>query len=324
MENILAPIILFAYNRPWHTEQVLNALKSNELADQSHLIIFVDGPKDNATSEQIQKIEEVKQLVHKDNWCGKVDYHFAEQNIGCRNSIIQGITKVLHQYPAAIILEDDIVTSKYFLKYMNLALKFYNNYPSVFSISAFNLSEKSIPIPKDYAYDVYVSLRQLNWGWGTWANRWQLVNWDKSQIPNFMLSTKQVEAFNRGGDDLSRMLLEEFEEQSQAWDIQFSFAQFCNHAVSIVPCFSYTQNIGLDNSGTHTLDKTGGLFETDLSKSAPEPKFLPIIYEDKRFINAFYNAFCSSKRPLWQKAINKISRCLLGYNIFVIKKKIFN
>ena len=58
--------------------------------------------------------------------------------------------------------------------------------------SVFNLSEKSIPIPKDYAYDVYVSLRQLNWGWGTWANRWQLVNWDKSQIPNFMLSTKQV------------------------------------------------------------------------------------------------------------------------------------
>ena len=30
------------------------------------------------------------------------------------------------------------------------------------------------------------------------------------------------------------------------------------------------------------------------------------------------------ERPLWQKAINKISRCLLGYNIFVIKKKIFN
>jgi len=320
----LAPIVLLAYNRPWHTEQVLRALKKNILADQSVLYIYIDGVKENASAEEKKKHEEVITIAYKEQWCAEVTVFVSEFNRGCRFGPIFGITEVLKRNNAVIILEDDIVTSKYFLKYMNLALKFYNNYPSVFSISAFNLSEKSIPIPKDYAYDVYVSLRQLNWGWGTWANRWQLVNWDKSQIPNFMLSTKQVEAFNRGGDDLSRMLLEEFEEQSQAWDIQFSFAQFCNHAVSIVPCFSYTQNIGLDNSGTHTLDKTGGLFETDLSKSAPEPKFLPIIYEDKRFINAFYNAFCSSKRPLWKKAINKISRCLLGYNIFVIKKKIFN
>ena len=77
--NNFAPIILFTYNRPWHTEQVLQALKNNELADQCHLIIFVDGPKDNTTSEQIQKIEEVKQLVQKDTWCGTVEYHFAEK-----------------------------------------------------------------------------------------------------------------------------------------------------------------------------------------------------------------------------------------------------
>jgi len=91
----LYPIILFAYNRPWHTEQVLIALKNNQLADQSHLIIFVDGPKDTATPEQRRNIEEVRQVVHKEKWCGSVEYHIAETNIGCRNSIIQGISMVL-------------------------------------------------------------------------------------------------------------------------------------------------------------------------------------------------------------------------------------
>jgi len=53
--NSTYPIILFTYNRPWHTERVLEALKENELADQSELIVFVDGPKENAGADQIKK-----------------------------------------------------------------------------------------------------------------------------------------------------------------------------------------------------------------------------------------------------------------------------
>ena len=142
------PIILFAYNRPGHTLQVLQALKKNELADQSHLIVYVDGPKANATHEQIGKIEEVRRVVQQEQWCGSVEYHLAEQNIGCRNSIIQGITEVLQKYEAAIILEDDIVTSPYFLSYMNKCLNFYKNYKSVFSISGMTLPENQFKIPK--------------------------------------------------------------------------------------------------------------------------------------------------------------------------------
>lgn len=40
-----APITLFVYNRPWHTRQTVEALQKNELAADSDLIIFADGPK---------------------------------------------------------------------------------------------------------------------------------------------------------------------------------------------------------------------------------------------------------------------------------------
>ena len=38
--KILAPIVLFVYNRPWHTSETINSLKQNFLAKKSDLFIF--------------------------------------------------------------------------------------------------------------------------------------------------------------------------------------------------------------------------------------------------------------------------------------------
>ena len=323
MENkTIHPIILFTYNRPLHTEKVLQALKKNELADQSHLIVYVDGPKAGASQEQIHQIEEVRRVVQQEQWCGSVEYHFADQNIGCRNSIIQGITEVLQKHEAAIILEDDIVTSTYFLRFMNTCLNYYGNYKSVFSISGMTLPENRFKLPADYSYDVYVSLRQLNSGWATWSDRWTLINWELDFVSDFTKDKNKTKAYSRGGDDLIRMLMEQVEGKSDAWDIQFTYNQFKNHAVSILPRKSYITNIGGDGSGTHHLDKNATL-QFDLREAIKEPRLLDVIYEDSRIINAFYNAFCAVKRPLWQKGINFLFRKAGLKPPFVLKKKVY-
>jgi len=318
---ILSPIILFVYNRPWHTEQVLQALKQNELANQSELIIYVDGPKEHATPDQIIKIEEVKRIVSCEQWCKKVEIHIAEKNIGCRNSIIKGISDVLQSHEAVIILEDDIVTAPCFLHYMNIALDYYKSKKSVFSISGYNFPENTFPIPLDYEYDVYVSPRLLNWGWGIWRDRWQQVDWDKKYIPEFLTKKNQVEAFNRGGEDLSKMLLEEYEGKTDAWDIQLAYSHFINHAVSIVPCRSYTENIGLDGTGVHCT--TSNSFKNDLNFSVYHPRLLDVLFEDKRILNLLYSLYYPKKRLLWKKIINRLSRILGGKNIFILKKKVY-
>ena len=41
----LVPIVVFTYNRPWHTQQTVEALLKNEYASESDLIIFSDAPK---------------------------------------------------------------------------------------------------------------------------------------------------------------------------------------------------------------------------------------------------------------------------------------
>ena len=41
----LAPVVLFVYTRPWHTRQTIESLLKNEIARDTELFIFSDGPK---------------------------------------------------------------------------------------------------------------------------------------------------------------------------------------------------------------------------------------------------------------------------------------
>ncbi len=45
MNKELSPIVLFVYNRPWHTGQTIEALQKNELAKESELFIYCDNER---------------------------------------------------------------------------------------------------------------------------------------------------------------------------------------------------------------------------------------------------------------------------------------
>ena len=59
-----APIILFVYNRPWHTQKTIEALKKNEMADQSDLIIYSDAPKNDQALLQVQEVRDYIKTVN--------------------------------------------------------------------------------------------------------------------------------------------------------------------------------------------------------------------------------------------------------------------
>lgn len=318
----LAPIVLFVYNRPWHTEQTLNALMQNKLANESALYIYADGAKRNATKETLDNIAEVRKIILRKLWCKEVIIIESEVNKGLALSIRSGVTEIIEKYGKVIVIEDDLLTSHSFLTYMNKALDYYQNRNSVFSISAYNLPSEKMLIPLDYNYDVYVSLRNGSWGWGTWKDRWDQIDWNVSQYQAMLSNSQLQDAFNRRGDDVFEMLQMQQNGKLNIWSIQFTMAHFVNHSVSIVPTVSYVDNLGLDGSGENcSINQT---YRNEKLNATENLRFLDILYEDKRIINAFYSANCRTKRPLWQKIINRISRALVRRNIFVIKKKIYS
>lgn len=320
--NMQIPVVLITFNRPEHTRRTLEALlvQSPEI-----LYVFQDGARKGNVSDQ-ENCPKVRWVI-EDCLKGKevqVHTHFSEVNRGCREAVIFAISEVLKDYEAVIVVEDDIVTSPAFLSYMNKALEYYRDRKSVFSISGHSHSPEHFRIPEDYPYDVYASPRLFNWGWGTWRDRWEQADWSFSYYDAFMSHPLEMQAFMRGGDDLLPMLKEEHDGNSSAWDIQFAFAHFKNHAVSIVPCRSYTVNIGEDGSGTHCHDlKKGAATKTGALSKKKDPVLLDNLYFDTRILNLQYSYFSSSRRPLWQKAINYLARKVGRKPPFIIKKKIF-
>jgi len=55
--RILAPILLFAYDRADHLAKVLDSIKKAELSEETSIYIFCDGAKKNASEEHLKRIE---------------------------------------------------------------------------------------------------------------------------------------------------------------------------------------------------------------------------------------------------------------------------
>jgi len=254
----LAPIILFVYNRPWHTRQCLESLMKNELAAQSTLYIYADGPKENASEEQLNKIYEVRSILREKKWCKEVCLVESENNRGLTSSISEGITSVLNKHSHAIVLEDDIVVSEGFLPFMNKALRMYENDENVFGVSGYahRTDEKDIS-------DTYFLRMTSSWGWGTWQRAWKNYNSNVKELINGLKKKSNFNTFNVGGYNFFNLLLSQDKTVHDTWDIQWYASIFLADGLFLFPKKSLSKNIGFDNSGVHCNDET--FFKTELT-----------------------------------------------------------
>ena len=317
---MIPPILLITFNRPEHTRQTIDALR----VQQPPLVyVFQDGPRNGNEADQVN-CTKVREVIESGiDWPCELHTSYSETNRGCRDAIIYAITEVLKLHESVVVIEDDIITSPAFYSYMCKALDYYKDRKTVFSISGHSHSPSRFKVPEDYDYDVYASPRLFNWGWGTWRDRWEQADWSFSYYEDFMKHPSEKQAFCRGGDDLLPMLVDEKNGRSSAWDIQFAYAHFRNHAVSIVPCVSYTMNIGQDGSGTHSGVLESSCCESTALNQNENPLFLDNLHFDSRIINPLYSLFTRKKRPKWQKAINYVARKLGLKPPFIIKKKVY-
>lgn len=328
----LAPVIIFNYNRPDHSQRVWDALSRNELATETELYLYCDGPKENASEEMKERIlslhEQAKEYMQYAKQHGLFkDVHVvcSEKNKGLRTSIISGATEVINKYGRVIVLEDDLVTSPYFLNYMNKALKKYESYRGVFSISSQSYVNPK-DFPRDYLYDVYAYPTHLPTGWATWKDRWDLVEWDidKQLADPLNKELYMRNAFMRGGEDLYYQSLRERLNGLDVWSICFSLAHFKHHAVSILPVISYIHNIGFDGSGMNSgHQETSFLNHNYYVEAKKHPKLLDVVYEDSRIVNIVYSTSVMYRRPFFKRIINRIGCWLTGKSNYLLKGEVY-
>lgn len=239
----LAPIALFAYNRPRHLQLAVESLRKNSLARESELFIFSDGPKGLSAAD---KVKEVRAYLGSIKGFKEIRITQREANLGLARSVILGVTEVVRKYGKIIVLEDDLVVSPYFLKFMNEGLSLYENEEKVASICGYMYP---IKIQKDEV--VFFRIPDC-WGWATWRRGWDLFEPDGNRLFGQLREKRMYRQFNLGGAyNFSRMLRKQAQGRIDSWAIRWYASTFLNNRLSLYPAKSLVNNTGFDLSGSN-------------------------------------------------------------------------
>lgn len=239
-----APIVLFVYNRPRHTQKTIEALQKNELADQSDLIIYSDAAKNDQAMLQVQAVRDyIKTVIGFKS----VNIIERQKNWGLAANIIDGVGDVLNKYGKIIVMEDDLVTSKYFLKFMNDGLEKYKTEKKIYSITGYSFTSDIPNIDSTYFLSITSS-----WSWATWADKWKVFERNPEKLKQLIKNKSVHEKFNFDGSyDFISMAKDSLRGKNDSWAIYWYFSVYKNDGLTLYPSKSLVSNIGFDGSGVH-------------------------------------------------------------------------
>lgn len=264
------PVVIFAFNRPDSLSRLIESIKSNPGHGEHEYHIFVDGARKDEERDAVREVIRIARSF-TDN------VHASETNRGLGPSIISGVSEIIRKTGQVIVLEDDLVLMPGFLNYMEEGLRRYRDDGRIFSVCGYGLK---IRRPAGYEGDVYLNNRSSSWGWGTWADRWETVDWDVKDFPQLKESKSLQRAFNRGGSDMFGMLKGYMEGANRSWAIRFCYAQHRQGKYSVHPFRSQVANEGFGLNASNcrqsysrfkvTLDTTGDALEMPLNPEVNE------------------------------------------------------
>jgi hypothetical protein len=227
-----------------------------------------------------------------------------QKNIGLALSIINGVSKVINQHEKVIVMEDDIVTSAYFLTYMNDSLDFYKHQEKVMHISGY-----MYPINNNKKLENTFFLKPATcWGWATWKRAWKYFNKDA----NFLLETfskKNIYEFNLNESyDYFKQVKHNKIGKINTWAVFWYATIYIQKGLSLHPSQSFVSNIGHDGQGVHCANSNR--YDVELSKNYPI-KFSNKIEENVFAKKALIKYFRTTKSSFFVKVLKKIHKLIL-------------
>lgn len=241
---MLSPIVLFVYNRPEHTRKTVESLKENFLAKESDFFIFSDGPKDESDAIKVRGVRNYLKTISEFK---NVQIIERDKNLGLANSIISGVTDIVNKFGRIIVLEDDMVSSPYFLKFMNDALDLYENEDKVISIHAYTYPTKG------KVSETFFLKNPGCWGWATWKRGWDIFESDGQKLLDELIKRKLIKEFDFNNSyRFSETLRQQAQGIKDSWAIRWYASAFLSDKLTLYPRESLIKNIGFDGSGVHS------------------------------------------------------------------------
>lgn len=237
-----APIALFAFRRPEHTQLALEALARNSGFAGSSLHVFCDAARSPADAAAVERTRQVvRDFPHPDK-------HVVEalRNRGLANSIVDGVTALCARHGRVIVIEDDLLVSPHFLDYMNRALDRHADDERVMQVSG-----HMFPIAPPDADTVLLPMT-TSWGWATWQRAWRQLDTTAAGAAQLRRSAWTRYRFDMNGSyPYFAMLQWQLAGRIDSWAILWYLTVFAAAGRVLFPRQSLVENIGFDGSGTH-------------------------------------------------------------------------
>jgi len=221
----------------------LDGLKKNYEAQFTPLIVYSDAPRCKKDKDLVKKVRNIL-----DNLEGFYSIKIVKRktNLGLSQSIISGVSEMLEEHKSIIVLEDDIIPSPFFLKYMIEALNYYSDIDRVGSIHAYSYP-CSKPLPETFF------LRGADcWGWATWRTSWNLLEKNGKVLLEKIRKSNLSHQFDLDGAyPFTQMLRDQISGRNDSWAIRWHASMFLANKLCLYPGKSLVKNIGCDGSGTN-------------------------------------------------------------------------
>lgn len=298
----LAPVALFAFNRPDLLAKTLSDLKANPLSPFTKLFVFSDGPRCDKTDET-HCVRQVRALVRNINGFQSVVLVERATNLGCRDNVIQGIGQVLQNHDRVIAIEDDLRLSSHFLDYMNAALERYALSDKVWCVNGCCLNKSYLASPLQRNMDAYFLHRNNSYGWGTWRDPWQRINFDAvSQYRNAHAPDNKKRLIDLAGADLPGMLRDAAIGRISSWAVAMTATITMNHGLCLTPVRSYVSSQPTSN-GTHVHGQDPrAIHEVSMAKwpiNFPNEETV-----DRTILHEFLNNYQPPRQSLFQRIMD--------------------
>jgi len=160
------------------------------------------------------------------------------------------------------------------------------------------------------SYDYHFSNYGGIWGWATWKDAWdeydaEMKLWKsdvvKNRIRDVIADDNQFQYQNRVFDKTKQGTID-------TWDYQWGFAKNRNNALSVVPARNLVNNVGFDDSATHTKNHEHPLANKDTFELSFPLNHPPFVAPDRKYDERFHelrSPDSKSKRAL-TAIINKL------------------
>lgn len=237
------PVAIFIFNRPECTKQLVEALA---VVRPVNLFVIADGPR---SENDIELCEQTRAIIDQIDWQCTILKRYAKVNIGCRESIPNGLTWVFDHVDTCIILEDDCIPQPSFFPFCEELLSLYKNDERIMTICGHRSDGPNEYENESYYFSKYPSI----WGWATWKEKWakfdlNMSQWNECKDSNWLRTilptAKAIDYWSRTFDKMKNGM--------NTWDYALVYSCWLHDGISIRSKVNMITNVGFGEDATHT------------------------------------------------------------------------